>query len=171
MKRAIVVGASSGIGLEVARLLKKQGWTVGVAARRIDKLAEFEHSARIDVNDQEAGQKLLALIEAVGGMQLYFHASGIGKQNSELNEDIELNTVETNGMGFTRMVGTAFRYLKAIRKPSFFLRYIPRFASGRVLRKRIETSLSYIDVSNISSSANTHSSRIRLLSEEDRKGH
>lgn len=111
MKRAIVVGASSGIGLEVARLLKKQGWTVGVAARRIDKLAEFEHSARIDVNDQEAGQKLLALIEALGGMQLYFHASGIGKQNSELNEDIELNTVETNGMGFTRMVGTAFRYL------------------------------------------------------------
>ena len=32
MKRAIVIGASSGIGLEVARLLLKGGWTVGVEA-------------------------------------------------------------------------------------------------------------------------------------------
>lgn len=38
MKKAIVVGASSGIGMEVARLLLKQGWKVGVAARRIDLL-------------------------------------------------------------------------------------------------------------------------------------
>ena len=30
-KRAIVIGASSGIGLEVAKLLIEQGWKVGVA--------------------------------------------------------------------------------------------------------------------------------------------
>ena len=40
MKRAIVMGASSGIGYEVAQLLIADGWTVGVAARRIDKLAD-----------------------------------------------------------------------------------------------------------------------------------
>ena len=33
-KRAIVVGASSGLGKEVAKILIEQGWTVGVAARR-----------------------------------------------------------------------------------------------------------------------------------------
>ena len=38
MKRAIVIGASSGIGFEVARLLLKDGWKVGVAARRMDLL-------------------------------------------------------------------------------------------------------------------------------------
>ena len=113
MNRAIVIGASSGIGLEVARLLKQKGWTVGVAARRVEQLSEFEHAARIDVNDETAGQQLLSLIDELGGMDLYFHASGIGHQNRSLEEQIELQTVETNGLGFTRMVGTAYRYMAA----------------------------------------------------------
>ena len=111
MKRAIVVGASSGIGLEVARLLRQRGWTVGVAARRVERLAEFDVAEQIDVNDAEAGQRLVELAERLGGMDLYFHASGIGHQNRELEEDIELQTVETNGLGFARMVGAAYRYM------------------------------------------------------------
>ena len=111
MKRAIVMGASSGIGLEVARLLIKRGWTVGVAARRLEQLAEFDVAARIDVTADDAGQRLQELIGRLGGMDLYFHASGIGKQNRELHEDIELRTMETNAVGFTRMVGTAYRYM------------------------------------------------------------
>ena len=47
----------------------------------------------------------------LGGMNLYFHASGIGRQNRGLEERIELQTVATNGLGFTRMVGTAYRYM------------------------------------------------------------
>ena len=44
-------------------------------------------------------------------MDLYFHASGIGKQNRDLQTDIEMRTVDTNAMGFTQMVDTAFNYL------------------------------------------------------------
>ena len=111
MKKAIVIGASSGLGREVALLLREQGWTVGVAARRLDRLADFELCAQIDVTASDAGLQLLELVERVGGMDLYFHASGIGRQNRELHEDIELQTVETNAVGFTRMVGTAYRYM------------------------------------------------------------
>ena len=64
----------------------------------------------IDVTKAEAGEKLLALVDRLGGMDLYFHASGIGKQNRTLEEDIELITTETNAVGFTRMIGTAYRY-------------------------------------------------------------
>lgn len=113
MKKAVVIGASSGIGLEVARLLVRDGWTVGVAARRIERLAGFEHAARIDVTADDADAQLVALVERVGGMDLYFHASGIGKQNPQLEAGIELQTLETNGTGFTRMVGAAFRYMAA----------------------------------------------------------
>ncbi len=116
-KRAIVVGASSGIGREVAILLLKDGWQVGLAARREEKLLELKQAwdgqaeiQRIDVTRADAEESLLKLIDKLGGMDLYFHASGIGHQNRTLAADIELNTMETNAVGFTRMVGAAYRY-------------------------------------------------------------
>ena len=112
-RRAIVVGASSGIGYEVARMLADEGWTVGVAARRTERLAGFAITAQIDITTRDADQRLLSLIEEVGGMDLYFHAAGIGHQNPALKAGIELDTLETNGTGFVRMVGAAYRYMAA----------------------------------------------------------
>ena len=117
MKRAVIIGASSGIGYEVSRLLLAQGYTLGVAARREDRLMTLKKDApdrvevaTIDVTSEDATTRLRELIDRLGGMDLYFHVSGIGKQNRTLSEDIELNTVNTNGMGFTRMIGEAYRY-------------------------------------------------------------
>jgi NADP-dependent 3-hydroxy acid dehydrogenase YdfG len=112
MSKVIVIGASSGIGLEVARLLIQKGWTVGVAARRIDLLNSIGAAdvEQIDVTSTDAADRLMDLIKRMGGMDLFFYASGIGKQNRELTEDIELATMLTNGVGFTRMVGCAYRY-------------------------------------------------------------
>jgi short-subunit dehydrogenase len=115
MRRAIVIGASSGIGREVAKLLMKEGWTVGVAARRVDMLKELDATAveQMDVTKEDATMRLQTLISRLGGMDLFFYASGIGKQNRELQEDIELATMQTNGIGFTRMIGEAYRYFAA----------------------------------------------------------
>ena len=112
MKRAIVIGASSGIGREVARLLISEGWTVGVAARREAMLQDLGATAIacIDVTAEDATQRLRRLIEDTGGMDLFFYASGIGHQNRQLREDIEISTMQTNGLGFTRMIGEAYRY-------------------------------------------------------------
>ncbi|SEA68936.1 NADP-dependent 3-hydroxy acid dehydrogenase YdfG [Xylanibacter ruminicola] len=112
MSKAIIVGASSGIGLEVARLFIQRGWTVGVAARRLDLLQTIGAAdvEQIDVTSADAPEKLMQLVDRLGGMDLFFYASGIGKQNRELTPDIELATVETNGLGFTRMIGCAYRF-------------------------------------------------------------
>ena len=111
-KRAIVIGASSGIGREVARLLIAGGWTLGVAARRTDLLQTLGdvQVEQIDVTSEDATSRLRTLINKVGGMDLFFYASGIGKQNRELVEGIELATMQTNALGFTRMIGEAYRY-------------------------------------------------------------
>ena len=115
---AIIIGASSGIGNEVARLLLQRGWHCGIAARRTEPLEQLRseypqltETETIDISSEEAPERLLQLIERLGGMDLYFHASGIGKQNRDLQTDIEMRTVDTNAMGFTRMVDTAFNYL------------------------------------------------------------
>ena len=112
MGNAIVIGASSGIGREVAKLLIAEGWTVGVAARRVELLQTLGAAAvePIDVTTETATEHLRRLINKTGGMDLFFYASGIGKQNRELKEDVELATVQTNGLGFTRMIGEAYRY-------------------------------------------------------------
>ena len=41
MKNAIIVGATSGIGLEVARIMRSEGVNIGVAGRREDRLRKF----------------------------------------------------------------------------------------------------------------------------------
>ena len=112
MKRAVVIGASSGIGMEVAKRLLQDGWTLGVAARRVELLQTLGAAevAEIDVTAEDATARLRDLVARLGGMDLFFYASGIGKQNRELREDIELATMQTNGLGFTRMIGEAYRY-------------------------------------------------------------
>ena len=117
MKRVIIIGASSGMGQEVARLFLARGYRLGVAARREERLLTLKSEAPdrvvtsvIDVTADEAPARLRSLIDELGGMDLFFYASGIGKQNRTLTPDIELNTVNTNGMGFTRMIGEAYRY-------------------------------------------------------------
>ena len=118
-KRAVIMGATSGLGYEVARLLLADGWKLGVAGRREENLKKLQSEfpkqvciKAIDVKDSNADKELLSLIDELGGMDMYFHSSGIGYQNAKLDADIELNTLETNGTGFTRLVGTAFRYFK-----------------------------------------------------------
>lgn len=111
-KKAIVIGASSGIGREVALQLIKEGWTLGVAARRTELLHSIGdvEVEQIDVTQEDATARLNSLIAKLGGMDLFFYASGIGKQNRNLDEDIELRTMHTNALGFTRMIGEAYRY-------------------------------------------------------------
>lgn len=118
MKKAIVIGASSGIGREMALSLISDGWSVGLGARRTDRLEEIRQLAperisaeQIDVTASDAPEKLGRLIESVGGMDLLFYAAGIGKVNTQLDPAIELSVVNTNAMGFTRMINAAWQYM------------------------------------------------------------
>lgn len=119
MKKAVIMGATSGMGRGIALGLLAEGYTIGVAGRREDALKEIKAMAPdrvfikvIDVTKEEAPSQLLSLISDMGGMDLYFHSSGYGKQNMALDLNIECQTVMTNAYGFAQMVVTAFNYFK-----------------------------------------------------------
>ena len=111
------MGATSGIGKEVARLLAANGYEVGIAGRREERLVQMAQATpgivahrQIDVTKEDAPTELHKLIEELGGMDLYVHSSGIGWENVALDADKELKTVETNGVGFVRMVSAAYNW-------------------------------------------------------------
>ena len=86
MKKALVVGASSGIGREVALALLAEGWKVGLMARRESAMQELAQAYPgkvevmvCDITMQNAPQQLLQLVDKMGGVYLYVHAAGIGK--------------------------------------------------------------------------------------------
>lgn len=114
------MGATSGLGKGVALGLLEEGYTIGVAGRRAEELEKLKSLAPdrvftkvIDVTLEDAPAHLLELIAELGGMDLYFHSSGYGKQNEGLDVEIEKRTVLTNSFGFTQMVVTAFNYFKS----------------------------------------------------------
>ena len=113
------MGATSGMGQEVARILAGKGWKIGVAGRREEKLKELQQLSPqnieyqvIDIEKENAPELLLSLVEKIGGMDLYFHGSGVGWHNEELDLSTELKTVFTNALGFTRMVDSAWHYFR-----------------------------------------------------------
>ncbi len=127
------MGATSGIGYEVAKLLAQKGWRVGIAGRREEKLQALEQLFPqqiayqiIDIEKDDAPELLEQLIDKIGGMELYFHSSGVGFQNKELEERAELATCAVNVTGFTRMVLAAWHYFTKRQESS------PDFCGGQI---------------------------------------
>ena len=139
-KKAIIIGATSGIGLEMVKVLTSQGWQVGIAGRRQDRLQQIQSqnldvvaTECIDITQPDAPRRLLTLIGKTGGMDLYFHSAGIGYQNPTLDFDREMSTCATNVMGFTQMVNTAFHYFEEHPERPAHLAVISSIAGTRGL--------------------------------------
>ncbi len=109
MKRAVIIGASSGIGAELTRQLSADYEIIGLAARRtplLEKLAaelnRKTHIVPMDVSrPEEALQRLNALIEEMGGVDLAVLCAGTGHLNPELDWSLERQTIDVNVIGFT----------------------------------------------------------------------
>ena len=117
--RIIIIGATSGIGREVAKLYIAQGWQVGIAGRRAEELESLRKEAPeqifsevLDVTLEDAPCRLQSLIDKVGGMDIFLLSSGIGKQNPTLTPDIELKTAATNVEGFIRLTTAAWHFFE-----------------------------------------------------------
>ena len=130
-RRAILVGASSGIGAALARRLADEGYTLALLARRgemLDALAEEINQAHgemralpyvHDVTDYDSVPELLRRIMAdLGGLDLFVFNSGIALKAGVDNFDFERDcrTMEVNLIGalaWLNPVAEIFQNLKS----------------------------------------------------------
>jgi short-subunit dehydrogenase len=117
-KKAIVTGASAGIGHALTARLVKAGYRVGVIARREEPLRELQKQfpeqieiAIADVSDPSALREAIAkLVAQLGGLDLCVANAGIGRSNLDLQLDPDRETIEVNVLGFVATVLAAAQY-------------------------------------------------------------
>ena len=115
---AIVIGASSGIGRELAILLAGNGYRVAVTARRTGLLEELarqntgiEYARSMDVSEPEQAAAILrGLLDEMGGVELVVISAGTGFLNPELDWEKERKTIEVDVTGFAAVAGEAMKH-------------------------------------------------------------
>ena len=120
MKKAIVIGSTSGIGKGLAKTFAANNYNVGITGRRKEMLLELndEHPdvfklKVLDVTDTASTiQHLEALTAELGGLDLLVISSGIGEINETLDFEIEKQTIATNIIGFTCIADWAYTYFE-----------------------------------------------------------
>lgn len=120
MKRAIVIGATSGIGRGLSKILVDIGYLVGITGRRTELLNEIKQEkpdsyiiSTFDVRDFENIPSFLNdLILQLGGLDLLVFNSGVGERMDEPDFQKEKRILDTNVMGFTCVIDWAFSFYK-----------------------------------------------------------
>jgi short-subunit dehydrogenase len=120
IKNVIIIGATSGIGRETARLLAQTGNKIGITGRRkelLDNLKAEEPNKYIiksfDITDLDYTIKSLEkLAEEMKSVDLILLCSGIGKVNHELDFETEKQTIYTNVMGFTNIIDWSYNFFE-----------------------------------------------------------
>lgn len=128
--RAIVTGASSGIGREIARELAQQGASVVVTARREDRLRELAEEiaaggGRVemvagDVTDPAVQRKAIETVQAAfGGLDILVNNAGVGAMG--LFEDADpgrlRRLMEVNFFALAEMTRLSLPLLKLGNRP------------------------------------------------------
>jgi NADP-dependent 3-hydroxy acid dehydrogenase YdfG len=105
-KRAIVTGASSGIGRATARALADAGVRVAGGARRLERL-ETEVVLELDVTDAASCQEFVAAaVERLGGLDILVNNAGLALGRApfdESSEEDEQTVFGVNVAGLVRM--------------------------------------------------------------------
>ncbi len=120
MNKAIIIGATSGIGKGLAKLLVENGYKVGITGRRTELLEKLKSEKpnsyfikAFDIADTNiTAEKLEELVGELGGLDLIILSSGTGDINNKLDFKIEKHTIDTNVLGFTFIADWMFNYFE-----------------------------------------------------------
>ena len=113
----MVIGATSGIGHTLSKILIDKGYKVGLTGRRKEKLEEIKKTApaqiftsNFDAALENNTQKLSALEKKMGGLDLLILCAGTGSLNENLDFELEHQTNLLNVNAFTEIINWGFQY-------------------------------------------------------------
>ena len=116
-KKIIIIGASSGIGREIACIYAAHGHKVVITGRRNELLDEIKLkytnevvSAPFDVTGKQNRYEIESIIDQLGGLDLLIYNAGFGDASSGLQWEVEDLTTRTNVNAFVEITGIAFNY-------------------------------------------------------------
>ena len=120
MKKAIVFGATSGIGKQLTEILVQNNYQVAITGRRIEKLEElsikFPERIIIKQNDiqqvYEVERVFNEIVDELGEIDLVVQSSGVGHINPKLEWDKENETILTNVLGVTKLYDIAYNLFR-----------------------------------------------------------
>jgi NADP-dependent 3-hydroxy acid dehydrogenase YdfG len=114
-KAAIVTGASSGMGLAIARALAESGANVAGGARRVDRI-QAEVALELDVTDPHSCERFVTeAVEQLGGLDILVNNAGLGLGRDpfdESSEEDEETVLETNVHGVLRMTRLCLPHIR-----------------------------------------------------------
>ncbi len=119
MKKAIIIGASSGIGKELVLILAENDYKTGITGRRKNKLNELKASnpdkflvKSFDSATENNTEKLSELTNELNGLDLLILSAGTGDINQNLDYEIENRTNRLNVIAFTEIMTWAYTFFE-----------------------------------------------------------
>jgi len=116
-RTAVIIGASSGIGQALAHQLNREGWRLGLLARRVDRLEAIRQTLPpnaavqyMDVARDDATSIFDTFVDKLGGADLVIISSGTGHLNRGLDISLDVDTVSVNVSGFMKLAQAAMRH-------------------------------------------------------------
>lgn len=137
MKKAIIIGASSGIGMQLAQVMSRDGFILGLTGRRTELLDNLKNQLPTQVytrsmditNANQSIMCLNSLINEMDGVDLIIVSAGIGYINKDLEWELEQKTIITNVLGVTAIIDASVKYF--LSKKSGHLAVMSSVASLR----------------------------------------
>ncbi len=124
-RKIAIIGASSGLGERIALDFAASGWLVAVAARRSDRLRKIAERypenivwSELDVTADDCVERFHRLIDLRGGVDTVLFCAGVGYQDPDVEDEILVNTLRVNCVGFARVLTAAYKYFRAVASPS-----------------------------------------------------
>jgi len=119
LKKAIIIGGTSGIGQGLATILLTNNYTVGLTGIKKNITEDLQNLCQKNLEvkylnclTDNTSEKIIGLVEILGGLDLLIFSAGIGNLGNNLGFEVENNANKLNVLAFTEIADWSYRFFE-----------------------------------------------------------